>query len=249
MSNTLHKELKQPDKFATSVKNFFDQALKRQKVIISLLIFVFIVGLGITMVFTQKDARSSRARDALFQATQALEQELTVIAATPQPVASVRPDPAQVAHKKLDVSKELSRSIKLFEEVVSKYDGTRSSFDARLKLGDLYFDHGEPAKAISWYQSAVDASPGMQEKALALQSLGSAFENDQKPKEALSAFEKALGLGQEGLKGDLLLGAARSHEAMGDREKAKNFYQQIISQFPNSEFAKKAEIQQLGPLE
>jgi tetratricopeptide (TPR) repeat protein len=111
-----------------------------------------------------------------------------------------------------------------------------------MKLGTLYFDHGDFAKALPWFEKAAQSASGSFERALALSSVAYTQENLGKPSDAVQTYQKALNLGEGGLKGDLLLGMARSYEALQDTAKARSSYDQILKDLPGTEYAKSAEL-------
>ncbi len=147
-----------------------------------------------------------------------------------------------VAFKKLDVDAKFPQATQKLKALIQEYSGTRAAFEAQMTLGTLYFNHGQAAQAATQFQSAVSAAPAPLEKALALSSLGYAHENAAKYNEALEAFNQAANLGEGAIKGDLLLAVARCQEALNDTTKARSTYDQIISQLPDSEAAKSAQI-------
>jgi len=148
----------------------------------------------------------------------------------------------KVRYQKMDVDAKLPRAVQKLKEVEQTYAGTRPAFEAHLKLGDLYYDHGNYAKSLPWFQKAIEAAPGKLEKALALSSLAYTYENLSQHLEAIQTYQKANSLGQPSVKGDLLLGIARCYEALHDSAKARSTYDQILTELPNSEFSKSAEL-------
>ena len=57
-----------------------------------------------------------------------------------------------------------------------------------------------------------------------------------------AVFQKALELGEGSLKGDLLMAIARCQETLHDSSKARSIYDRILSELPNTEYAKAADI-------
>lgn len=145
-------------------------------------------------------------------------------------------------YKKLDVDAQFPETLKKLKALEQDYGKTRPAFDARLKLGDLYFQHGAFDKALPWYKKAAETAPGHFEKTLALSSLAYLNENAGKLNEAIQSYQQAIDIGEVSLKGDLLLGLARCYEAIHDSAKARSIYDKIITDLPNSEFAKSAEL-------
>jgi tetratricopeptide (TPR) repeat protein len=208
-------------------------------------------------------AKPAKAADAPAEASTDDEADASAAGATPEAKAAAKDDPKakaaaaarakekadqeeaqaieKMAFKKLDVDRDLAEGVKKLQTVATEYEGTRTGYEARLILGNLYFNHGEPAKAGPWFQKAADAAPDNLEKSLALSSLGYSLENQNKNQEAASAFEKAANLGEPSVKADAMLGNARNTQALHDNAKARTLYDQVISQFPNSEYSKTAE--------
>ena len=252
------KTLKREDGFVKTVRGQFDRLSKHTYGMAALAGIVVLAGVGATLLYNQRENQSAQGREALFRAQRSVEKALEALAPPPvvPPVAAQakkdsatdktpppapKPDLAAIAHLKLDVDAKLAEGVKAYQGVIQKYDGTRPAVEARIALADLYYNHGEPAKAVPLYQAAADHSSGTFERALAFSSVGYAQENAGKPKEAQQAYEKALNLGETSLKGDLLLAMARCYQALNDNAKARTTYDQISSQLPNTEYAKKAE--------
>ena len=97
-------------------------------------------------------------------------------------------------------------------------------------------------KAQPWYQKAADTAKGKFEKSLSLSALGYSFENLGKHANAIESFQKALDLGENSLKGDLLLALARCYGSIHDVAKARSTYDRVLSDLPNTEYAKNAEL-------
>ena len=262
------KSLKRPDEFMAALTAFFDKLAENSKAVVAILGVFFAFGLGATLLYNARESKVGVARDALFSARQSVDKALTAIAVAEAPVVPVKalnikdatkdvtkdakdakappkpapPDAAAVAHKRLDVDAKLAEGVTKLKAVITDYKGTRPSFDAALVLGDLYFDHGDAAKAVPWYQAAADQAPANFEKAMAIYSLAYAFESAGKYPEALQSYEKSMNLGEPGMKGDLLLAMARTHAQAHDTAKARTVYDQILSQLPNTEYSRSAEM-------
>ncbi|MBY0472650.1 hypothetical protein K2X30_15905 [bacterium] len=126
-------------------------------------------------------------------------------------------------------------------DVVQKFPSSRAAFEARLALGDYYFNHNEAEKSLEWYQGAADTAHNGFEKALSLYSLGYSFEKVDKHADAATAFEKGVGMGIAGLKGELLLGAGRNYSLAKNKAKAVSTLDQVIKELPNSPYSHEAQ--------
>jgi TolA-binding protein len=235
------------------VYRFFDALASRPSFLIGLLVAVAVAVLATVLYLNKQDARNTASSSALFQAEKAQEEESKAIASAKKPAAPESAKNGKVAapkadaedaveFEKVDVETKYAQSIQKLKAVVDQYPGTRAAFEARMSLGSLFYNHGEPAKAAPWYEQAAQGAPKSYDRAISLSSYGYALENSGKYQDALTAYQKALGIGESSLKGDLLLSVARSYELLKDNAKAKSTYEQVISQLPNTEQAKTAEL-------
>ena len=78
--------------------------------------------------------------------------------------------------------------------------------------------------------------------ALALSSQGYALESLSKWTEAREQFEKGFNLGLASMKGELMMGMARTSEQLNEPEKAKEIYGRIMADLQNTDYARTAEV-------
>ncbi len=249
------KSLKRPDSFVTSMRRFFASILSHTTAVLVVLGVLFLVGVSAALYWNHRENRANQAQGALFVARQAIQREHTKLAAAepaPAPAKAekgkkaeeqkpVVPNPDTVLNKPLNVDAQMPESVTQLKKVIDQFGGTRAAFEARLALGDLYYDHGEPAKAVPLYEQAARSAPDKEEKTGALYALGYAHENSAKCPEALKAYDEALRVGDSALKGDLLLAIARCYEMTKETAKARSTYDRILSELPNTDYAKMAE--------
>ena len=245
--------MRRPDQFMAALSDFFNELSKNYRAVLAVVVAILVLGGAGILVSSRKEARAEEARNALYLAIQAVQADAKRVAeAEPKPVvdpkaakakqaAPVAASPETIEYKKLDVDAEFSRGVQMLKAVTEKYNDSRTVFEARLQLGDLYYRHGQPAKAVSWYQEAAQGAPGPFPKSLAFSSWGYALESSGKASEAIPVYEKAINIGEASLKGDLLLAIARCHGLLNDSAKARSTYDQILSQLPNTEYARQAE--------
>lgn len=238
--------MKRPDGFITAVSHFFNDMFSHAKGLILLLGGLLLFGLGVGFYLNHRETVAHEAANGLYLAEKALETEMKVVSGADQAKDSAKTAPAAGAdafeYQKLDVDSKLPEAVKKLKAVIQDYPGTRSAYEGEIRLAGLYYRHGEPAKAIQWYERAVQDSSGNFEKATSLAMLGNTLENAGKSLDAIQNYQKALNLGEGSLKGDLLLGIARNHESLHDSAKARSTYDQILAELPNTEHARSAEI-------
>ncbi|MCM2278332.1 MAG: tetratricopeptide repeat protein [Oligoflexia bacterium] len=238
------------------LNQFFDKLTQNYRAFLSAVIAIVAITAMVAFVMSRKTAKNEEANQALFMAHKAIEKELTAMAearAPKAPEAKAKTDkdvadaktppvsPETLRFEKLDVDAQLTAGVNQLKAVTEKFEGTRGAFEANLALGNLYFEHGEPAKAVAWLNQAAKSGKTTFDQATAWLALGHAYEDSGKLKEALESYEKALATGEAVAKGEALLSVARSHELLKDTAKARSTYDQVISQLPSSEYAKTAE--------
>lgn len=251
------ENLRRPDGFVVATTGFFGNLMTHTRGVILLIVLFLAIGLGITFYFSHRQSNAESAKNALYLAEKALDSDLKKVsdrfrppaaaaASEKKPTAKTTPeegaDPAEaVLFKKIDVDTEFSESVPKLKALDQNFSGTHAAYEANLKLAHLYFDHGDAEKALSWLEKAFRSAPGRLEKVLALTSLGKVRENLGKHSEALQDYEKALNMGEKSLKGDILLGMARCYEVT-DGAKARGTYEKILTDLPNTDYAKTAEV-------
>jgi Tfp pilus assembly protein PilF len=220
---------------------------------------VLAIAASAALYLNNKEAKEAQAQNQLFLANKALNDQLKKVAATFAPAEpekkvadKAKPDaktppkkeasPEDVLFKKIEVDAQFAESISLLKSVANQHGGTRAAYESLFTLGNLYFRHGNAEKSIEWFQKALNVSPSTFDKALAMSSLAYAYENTGKPADALSYYEKTLNTGEKTLRADTLFSIARIQESMKQKDKAKAYYDQIISEFTETEHARNAEL-------
>lgn len=209
-------------------ESMFDQIKSHRTTWILAGLGFIVAGIGIALFFSYREDRAKHALNELYLAENSLTEEMKTL-------GSIGP------FSPLDVDAKLPKTVLQLKNIVKNYGSTRAALEARIKLGTIYFNHGEYEKAKTWFEQAADASSGY-EKAVALSSLGYTYEDLGNYDLAIKTFQKALQLGEGGLKGDLLIAIARNYENMKDFNKARSIYDQILTELPTTEYAKQAEI-------
>jgi tetratricopeptide (TPR) repeat protein len=253
MSSTLSSS-KNGDEFVSGVNSFFEFLAKRARLFVALGVVVLIGSAIFAFNANRKSEKTDAGRNALYLAQKSLDTQLAVLAKAAAPAAPSTPaskgsaekaakpaDPEVVAFQKMNVDTQFADAVGKFKAVAQDYGSTRPGLEAMLILGKLYLNHGEPQKAEEWFHQAVEHGQNGMDRASAWSNVGYADENQNKYKDSLDAFDKAVGMGEASLKGDLLLSKARVFEELKDNAQAKSTYEQIQSLLPNTEYAKLAD--------
>jgi len=244
MSSSTKNSSYSPNSENSTGSSFLDALLAKPMALISVVLALIVIAAVFVGIRNQKEEKSQAASNALFHAQRSYENEMKAYAASVAPPKTPAPSPDSALFKKTDVEAKFPETIKGYQAVVDQYPGTRAAFESLLAMGALYSNHGEPQKAVSWLQKASDMAPSSNDRAEASFALGYALEGSGKYTDAIQAYEKAMSATSAGApvaKGDLLLAIARNQELSGDKVKARETYDQIIKQFPNSDQAHAAE--------
>jgi len=257
------KTLRRPDQFMELVSQFFSGLSKNRRTM------GIILGIGATLgaLWIVLDLRSSSqveaGRNALFAANKTFVAEFKALPeikalretaakeasakdkAPKNPAANAEetPIPASAHSLKMDVDQKLPKTVAELKNIAQTFDSTPAGVEAMWLLAGLYFDHGDSAKAATWYEMAASKSAKRpMDKALAFSAWATALENLQQWTKAAEIFEKALNQGDPGVKGDALLGMARCQEALKNGTLAKSLYDRILAEMPNTDYAKTAQL-------
>jgi tetratricopeptide (TPR) repeat protein len=246
------------DEFTSEVSGFFEILAKNWQALVAVIVLAMIASGVAIFVMSKKEEKVDQGRNALYLAEKNLDEQMKKMAQPVDPAtkaADTSKDPkvASAARMKeaaeadaasyqhFDVDAKLPETVKQLQAIGQDYPNTRPGYEAMMLLGKLYLDHGQATKAQDWFMKSTESAPTKLDKALAWSSVGYANENDGKFKEAIEAFDKAVSQGEGVIKGDVMMGKARSYQALKDNAQAKATYDQIISQLPNTEYSKSAE--------
>ncbi|UCE19261.1 MAG: tetratricopeptide repeat protein [Gemmatimonadota bacterium] len=141
-------------------------------------------------------------------------------------------------------SGDYQNSIPLFESVIQRYDGTRSSAHATYLLANAYFFTGNFDKAHQYFERYVNKYHKLPTlTASAIAGVAACYEEKEDYIEAGRWYERAASEFQDFyMAPEYLLSAGRCYESAGDTEKAKRVYQRIVDQYPESNSIQQAKV-------
>lgn len=127
-------------------------------------------------------------------------------------------------------------AIKALESVIERYPWLTALPHAAYQLGSLRYQAKQFARAREAYQLALAKGARGSLAALCRLGIGYAWEAQGDHANALAAFQAALqGLtAQDFLYEELLVNVARSHELLGQRDRAREAYQRLLKDLPQS---------------
>jgi tetratricopeptide (TPR) repeat protein len=219
------KLLKEPDEFMTVSSKLIQWATDHtQQVAIAAIGIMVIVAVSVG-IHTYIRKANSRASALL---AQSLNQYETAIKADNDPVK---------AYQAVEKS---------FSQVVDHYSGRRMGQIAAVEFADICFRAGQYDRAVSLYQAALKKFDDMPfYKNMVLSGLGYAYEEKKDYPNALKYFEMLNTSPEASQKDVSLFNLATIYEKMGNKEKSKTLFAQIVAEFPNSiytEIAKEKNI-------
>ena len=189
-----------------------------------LLGLMVVSGVGIYFYQQVTDKKDQEGKTALYKIQKTYEEELNAL-----------PEGQRGAGVALDVNVKFSKTVaELNGMLTSKTATARVLFEASMKLGNLYLEHGDPAKAAAAFKQMPEYGKSAFQKASGYYLLGSAQERANQPKDAIQSFQQGLSKEVEGLKGEFLVGIIRSLVKSNEAEQAKTFLEKLRKDLPGS---------------
>ena len=122
-------------------------------------------------------------------------------------------------------------NIKMYNDVISQYPGSKAAMMAYYQMGNLYYNLGDADASIKAYAEFLKEVPdGSDLKILAYNGTGYCYEKKADLSHALESFEKAANTKSGGgFEGMTYRNIARIYEEMNNKEKALEYYQKALS--------------------
>jgi predicted negative regulator of RcsB-dependent stress response len=141
-------------------------------------------------------------------------------------------------------------ALKLYQDVISKYPGTKAAFMANYRRANHYYRMNDIESSIMAYQSFIKVTSADSElSTLAHIGLGYCYESKKDFKNALESFENAANTkSSDNFESINLRNIARIHEELNNREKAIEYYQKALNKSvdPSVQQLIKRKISSLG---
>jgi tetratricopeptide (TPR) repeat protein len=121
--------------------------------------------------------------------------------------------------------------IKMYNDVISQYPGSKAAMMAYYQMGNMYYNLGDVDASIKAYTEFLKEVPdGSDLKTLAYNGIGYCYEKKADLPHALESFEKAANAKSGGgFEGMTYRNMARIYEEMNNKEKALEYYQKALS--------------------
>jgi tetratricopeptide (TPR) repeat protein len=193
-----------------------------------------VLGIVILVARNRSLAKSEEAYGAFFEA-----ERMEMDAANEALALKVTPQEAMkkwTPEKKKDYEQKISA-------VISGHEGTTAAAQAALKLARWKFDEGRLDESLGDYTRALEVarkSDNVLFAAMAYEGIGSVQEAQRNFEGALKTYGDALALKDNPLKPLAYFGQARVQTALGKQAEAKAAYEEVLKQFPNSRYERRA---------
>ena len=207
-----------------------EKAFSPQRLGILVAALVFIGG-GIYFFQQTTDKKEQEGKSALYKVQKSYDEELAAL-----------PEADRVENSSIDVDVKFSKTVsELKGMIAAKSLSPRVLYEASLKLGTLYMDHGQAEKAIPALKDVAEFGKTAFQKASGYYLLGAAQERANLTKDALDSYQFGLAKDVDGLKGELLLGIVRANIKLGNPGQAKLYVEKLNKEAPGSKAAAAAE--------
>lgn len=192
---------------------------------------MIVLGVGLHFYQEGREKKEQESKSALYAITQTYDTELMAL-----------PEEKRALGTALDVDATFPKTVQALNQMIQeKKVSNRVLFEAAMKLGQLYLDHQEPAKAVEILKRMPEFGRTDFQKASGYFLLGSAQERAGMHKEASESFQAGLKNEVDGLKGEFLLGIVRSLVKSNQAEQAKTYVERLRKDLPGSKALELAE--------
>ena len=215
------KELKKPDEFITFSSRIIAWCQENIRIVVRILASVAVLILITSAVFLFKARKESKARDLYEEALSLYQVESS--------------GNAGAANYSMATAK--------LEEVKQRYHSTTVATNARIDLGNIYFQEGDYEKAISCYTDFLqrtDLAHPLYDQTL--ESLGQTYEAKRSWQEAVEVYQRLASEGVPAYQAQAQLYLGRVYEAIGDKQKAMTHYDNYLNESPAPIFGERIRI-------
>ena len=134
------------------------------------------------------------------------------------------------------------QAIKLLDEVLSSYSGTKAAFYAKLYKADIFYRTNNFQEAIKLYQNLVQKCDNKTVQIFAYLGLGTSFESTGSYNEAIKTYSDFISKFPEHfLASRVYESLARTYRLAGLAQQSKETYEKLLTLYPGTYFAKKAQ--------
>jgi len=213
------------DRFVDEMEHVYDLAAKNRSRVMTAVVAVvaiLVIGAGI-FIYLQKKERDAQAR---------LGEAISILEA---PVGDAAP---ATAPKYKDENEKIAKAEPILVEISNKYGGTDAADVADIYLARIAGSRGDLATAKTKLQNFLREHPDHILAGTVEMSLMDLRLATEPPKDLIVELENQLKQEETRLPKDaILILIARANELQGDAVKAREAYQRIVNEYPDSAYA------------
>jgi TolA-binding protein len=216
---------------ATVTPSYFDklaeQTSKNKTAILGLIVFAIVIAAVYVIYDYQKTKKEEAAQTAYYDAERLLNVDI------PKADAKKNEKPAPV---------DTTQTEQKLKELMKEYPNTNAAFQSALLLGQIYSQQNKPAQAIEVLESkANEKSHSDLIDAILILKLSSLYEQNKQCDKAVSVLDKIAKQSETmEFKPEALLRQALCQETLGQKDKAKDTYQKLSTEFSDTEQGQQA---------
>lgn len=219
------QDAKRPDAVLERATSLYDWLVERRKPLLTLL---GLVGLALIITSYVSSSSAERSREVGGELSKAV-----VVAARPVFEGSSSDDAFPSAQARAEAVQEA------YEGVTKTGAGTRAARTAQFGLAFAHLEQGRFDEAIAGFEAYLKGNNSQDLRAFAWEGLGQAQEAKGDLDAARSAFAKLEAVGAPGL---ALFHQARLAEQAGERDRARELYEQIVAEYELESVATDAKV-------
>ncbi len=134
-----------------------------------------------------------------------------------------------------------SDAVTLYNKVIQQFAGTRSAFESSFYVGVLYYEKGNFPQARQNFELSLKNKKNSLLYVAAQAYIAATYEQETKMDLAVRHYlETAKTSRFKFYRAESLLNAVRCYQSLGQYEEARKICQQVMSEFPKSDFEKRA---------
>lgn len=219
------KEMKQ-DKFVEDVNIAYSYASSHRNFIIGSIVGAIVIVAAVWGIWTYRANNEEKAQSRLGEAITIMDSPTS---------ASPGADPSSIKYKSED--EKIAKALPILEGVAKSYAGTDAADVAQIYLARIAVSKGDVATARTKLEAFVKEHP---DHMLATTAQLSLYELDLAsgdPKKVATEIEQKVNSQNSKVPTDALLSLlAKAYEMSGNHAKARDVYQRIITEFPDSPY-------------
>lgn len=219
------------DKFVEEMESAYVVARRNKPIVLGVIAAVLLLIAALVGWSLWAANQEAKAQEKLAEAIEIMEAPVAEPDATSPPAGTYRTEEEKIA-----------KAEPILREVATDYSGRDAAEVAGLYLARLDVDRGELAAAVEKYQAFVDEHPNHVLAQAARVSLYDVRIALGQTAEVVADLEEDVATADSGLPQDVALTLlARAYESAGDQQKARDAWQRVVNEYPDSPYTLEAQ--------